>query len=153
VIDEAAQRLRRRPSGWEYEVQRARGRFVLWQHLNQSPGREIVRQDQIGLQHDAVPRQRCLPQRHLAAHVVYLKTLVAAGSLRASGPLKGTRLRSGFLIFMVPDRATVEALVAADPFATKGLIESLTITEWDPLFGAFAAESSGNLAGLSAAEI
>ncbi len=86
--------------------------------------------------------------RHLSAHVAYLKDLVAVGSLRASGRLIGTPLRSGFLIFTVPDRAKVEALVAADPFAVEGLIESLTITEWDPLFGAFAAESSGHLPGL-----
>ena len=45
-------------------------------------------------------------------------------------------------------RADVEALVRADPFAIEGLIESLTIEEWDPLFGAFAAESSGELAGV-----
>jgi uncharacterized protein len=83
--------------------------------------------------------------RHLAAHVAYLKGLVATGRLRASGRLIGTPLRSGFLIFIVPDRATVEALVAADPFAVEGLIETLTIIEWDPLFGAFAAESSGHL--------
>jgi uncharacterized protein YciI len=88
--------------------------------------------------------------RRLAAHVAYLKDLVAVGSLRASGPLIGAPLRSGFLIFTVPDRAKVEALVAADPFAVERLIESLTITEWDPLFGAFAAESSGRLPGLPA---
>jgi uncharacterized protein YciI len=85
---------------------------------------------------------------HLAAHVDYLHQLVAAGSLRASGPLKGTTLRSGFLIFTAPDRAAIAAMVARDPFAIEGLIETLTITEWDPLFGAFAAESSGHLAGL-----
>jgi uncharacterized protein YciI len=88
--------------------------------------------------------------RRLAAHVAYLKDLVAVGSLRASGPLIGAPLRSGFLIFTVPDRAKVEALVAVDPFAVERLIESLTITEWDPLFGAFAAESSGRLPGLPA---
>ncbi|QIB35320.1 YciI family protein [Ancylobacter pratisalsi] len=88
--------------------------------------------------------------RHLASHVAYLKDLVAAGRLRASGPLIGTPHRSGFLIFTVPDRAKVEALVAADPFAASGLIENVTITEWDPLFGAFAAESSGRLPGLPA---
>lgn len=88
--------------------------------------------------------------RHLVAHVAYLQDLIAAGSLRASGPLIGTPLRSGFLIFTAPDLTRVEALVAADPFAVEGLIESLTITEWDPLFGAFAAESSGHLAGLPA---
>ena len=88
--------------------------------------------------------------RHLAAHVAYLETRIADGSLRASGPLKGTPRRSGFLIFTAPDRATVEALVAADPFAIEGLIESLAITEWDPLFGAFASDSSGHLPGLAA---
>ena len=44
-------------------------------------------------------------------------------------------------------RSDVEALVRADPFAREGLIETLTIEEWDPLFGTFAAESSGELAG------
>jgi uncharacterized protein YciI len=72
--------------------------------------------------------------RRLADHVAYLQKLVAAGALRASGRLIGTRLRSGFLIFTVPDRATVEALVAEDPFAVAGLIESLTINQWGPLF-------------------
>ena len=88
--------------------------------------------------------------RHVAAHVVYLKELVAMGSLRASGRLIGTPLRSGFLIFTAPDRATAEALVASAPFAVEGLIETLTITEWYPLFGAFAAESSGHPPGLAA---
>lgn len=87
--------------------------------------------------------------RHLAAHVRYLKELVAAGTLRASGRLIGTALRSGFLIFVVPDRTTVEALVAKDPFAIEGLLESLSIVEWDPLFGAFAAESSGSMPELA----
>jgi uncharacterized protein YciI len=86
--------------------------------------------------------------RHLAAHVAYLEMLVDAGSLRASGRLVGTPLRSGFLIFTVPDRPTAEALVAGDPFAVEGLIETLSIVEWDPLFGVFAAESSGHLPGL-----
>ena len=86
--------------------------------------------------------------RHLADHVRYLRELVAAGVLRASGPLKGTSLRSGFLIFKAEDRAAVEALVASDPFAVEGLIVQLTIVEWDPLFGAFADESSGHLPGL-----
>ena len=90
--------------------------------------------------------------RHLAAHVAYLKQHVADGTLRACGPLKGTPHRSGFLIFTAPDRAAAEALVAADPFAIEGLIDSLTITEWDPLFGAFAAESSGHLPGLTSLE-
>ena len=88
--------------------------------------------------------------RHVGAHVDYLRTLVGSGALKASGPLKGTALRSGFLIFSADSRAEVEALVARDPFATEGLIASLSVTEWDPLFGAFAAQSSGSLPGFGA---
>ena len=80
--------------------------------------------------------------RHVLPHVEYLLELVAAGKLKASGPMKGTPLRSGFLIFQADSRSAVEALVADDPFSKEGLIVSLSIDEWDPLFGAFGAESS-----------
>ena len=80
--------------------------------------------------------------RHVAPHVEYLQTLVADGKLRASGRAIGLELRAGLLIFTVADRAELDRLIAADPFALEGLIEELTVTEWDPLFGAFAGESS-----------
>nr|WP_321984608.1 YciI family protein [uncultured Lichenicoccus sp.] len=86
--------------------------------------------------------------RHLAARVRYLRDLVATGRLLASGPLKRKQLRSGFLIFTAPDRAAMQTLVDREPFAIEGLIETLTVIEWDPLFGAFAAVSSGHLSGL-----
>ncbi len=79
---------------------------------------------------------------HLKAHIDYLEALIDKGTLRASGPLKDTRLRTGFLIILANTKADVEAIVANDPFAIEGLIEELTIVEWDPLFGAFADESS-----------
>jgi hypothetical protein len=44
----------------------------------------------------------------------------------------------------------VEAVVSRDPFAREGLIENLTILEWDPLFGIFSAEFSGEVAALLA---
>ena len=80
--------------------------------------------------------------RHVMPHVEYLRGLVEQGKLRASGPAKGLPLRAGLLLFTVADRAELDALIAADPFAVEGLIEELTVIEWDPLFGAFAAESS-----------
>ena len=80
--------------------------------------------------------------RHVLPHVEYLLNLVAAGKLRASGPMKGTPLRSGFLIFRADSRSEVEGLVAEDPFSKEGLIASLSIEEWDPLFGAFGHDSS-----------
>ena len=79
---------------------------------------------------------------HVMPHVEYLQGLVAQGKLRASGPATGLPLRAGLLIFTVEDRAELDALIAADPFAIENLIEELTVIEWDPLFGAFAGESS-----------
>ena len=79
-------------------------------------------------------------------HVEYLRGLVARGKLRASGPATGLPLRAGLLIFTVEDRAELDALIAADPFAIEGLIEELTVIAWDPLFGAFASESSMGIA-------
>lgn len=80
--------------------------------------------------------------RHVLAHVRYLLELVRAGKLKASGPLKGTPLRSGFLIMKADSRAEVEEMIAGDPFSQEDLITSLSIEEWDPFFGAFSAESS-----------
>ena len=61
---------------------------------------------------------------------------------RASGPVVGGELRAGLLLFTVETRAELDALIAADPFAIEGLIEALTVTEWNPLFGAFAGEAA-----------
>lgn len=85
--------------------------------------------------------------RHLNAHITYLKTLLEDGYLIASGPLKHTELRSGFLIFRANTRARVETLIKEDPFSKEGLIERLEVIEWDPLFGAFADWSSGTVPG------
>ena len=79
---------------------------------------------------------------HVMPHVEYLKGLIKAGKLRASGPVAGRRLRAGLLLFTVENRAELDALIAADPFAIKGLISELTVTEWNPLFGAFAGEAA-----------
>jgi hypothetical protein len=81
--------------------------------------------------------------RHVLAHVRYLKGLIAQGRLLASGPLKGTSLRAGFLIMVADNRQQVEAMVDDDPFTKEGLICALTIEEWDPLFGMLAEKSSG----------
>jgi hypothetical protein len=80
--------------------------------------------------------------QHVVVHVEYLLSLIERGALKASGPLKGTPLRAGFLIMQADSREAVEAIVAEDPFAKEDLIVALTIEEWDPLFGAFGEESS-----------
>jgi uncharacterized protein YciI len=90
--------------------------------------------------------------RPAAAHVDHLRGPVASGTLRASGPLFDGPLRAGFLIVQAATREDVEAIVRDDPFTREGLVVDLTIRRWDPLFGAFAAESSGNLAGVEPIE-
>lgn len=85
---------------------------------------------------------------HVRPQVDYLKDLVDEGVLKASGPLMDGPLRAGFLLFEASDRSTVERIISEDPFSVEDLIVELTIREWDPLFGAFAAASSGRLNGL-----
>ena len=80
--------------------------------------------------------------RHVVPHVNYLKGLIEAGKIRASGPVTGLGKRAGFIIMTVADREEAERLVAEDPFAIEGLIDELTILQWDPMFGAFSGESS-----------
>lgn len=75
-------------------------------------------------------------------HVVYLKELVRQGKLLASGPLKNTPLRAGFLVFNAETLDEVKAMVNADPFAREDLIAQLDIQEWDPLFGELSKFSS-----------
>lgn len=78
---------------------------------------------------------------HVMSHVNYLKGLIEAGKLRASGPMVGGALRGGLLLLTVEDRAELDALIAADPFAVQGLIVELAVVEWNPMFGAFADEA------------
>ncbi len=82
-------------------------------------------------------------RRHRDAHGAYLRALVDNGSLRASGPITDMGVKAGFLILQAQDRDVVRTIIDADPFAIAGIVENLTINEWGPLFGAFAAESSG----------
>ena len=81
-------------------------------------------------------------QVHLRPHVDWLKLRLADGALIASGPFPGEPVKSAMLIMAAPDRAALEAIIATDPFASHGLIDNVTIREWDPIFGAFNTRSS-----------
>ncbi len=83
--------------------------------------------------------------QHVVEHVRYLLRLIDEGKIKASGPLKGTPLRAGCIIMEADSREEIEHLIAGDPFSRENIIEELTITEWDPLFGAFSQESSRKL--------
>ena len=80
--------------------------------------------------------------RHVIPHVNYLRGLIEAGKIRASGPVTGLGKRAGFIIVTVDSREEVERLVAEDPFAIEGLIDELTILDWDPMFGTFAEDAA-----------
>ena len=82
---------------------------------------------------------------HLLAHLEYLSQLIDAGKLLASGPLTDSGQRTGFLILSAASREEAEALVNDDPYAREGLITSLRIEAWNPLFGAFADRADGDL--------
>lgn len=77
-------------------------------------------------------------RQHVKPHVEYLNGLIEPGKLLASGPVVGSPLRAGLLIFAVDDRAELDALIAADPFAIHGLICDLQVTRWNPMFGQLA---------------
>lgn len=80
--------------------------------------------------------------RHVMPHVAWLQDRLADGSLLASGPFGGEVPRSALLIMSAPDRQALDRLIACDPFSTEGLIENMTVREWDPIFGAFNDRSS-----------
>ncbi len=81
-------------------------------------------------------------KQHLMAHIKYLQDLLKDGTLRASGPFPGNPDRKAMLIISAPDRAALDAIIDADPFAIENLIENMTVAEWDPIFGVFNADSS-----------
>ena len=85
--------------------------------------------------------------QHVQAHITYLRKLEQEGRLRASGAIVDAPVKTGCLILTAADRADVERLIAGDPFAIHGIIAQLNISEWDPYFGIFASESSGNIQG------
>jgi uncharacterized protein len=78
---------------------------------------------------------------HVRDHVQYLIDLEKLGKVRASGQLRGTALRSGFIIFCVADRAELQALIDNDPYSIQALIVHLEIEEWVPFIGTYAAET------------
>lgn len=82
---------------------------------------------------------------YVLEHIDYLQALIKQGHLLASGPVKGSALRAGFLIFKADSKLEVQAWIDEDPFARENIISALTIEQWDPLFGLLADESSRQL--------
>ncbi|WP_341730244.1 YciI family protein [Brooklawnia sp.] len=72
-------------------------------------------------------------------HRSYLRTLVEAGTLKASGPYVGVQRDSALLVFSADDADQVRALIAQDPMSLNNVLESFTVTQWNPLLGVFAS--------------
>ena len=85
-------------------------------------------------------------KRHMVPHIAWLQDRLKDGSLLASGPVTDVPVRSALLIVKAADRPSLELLISSDPFAQHGLIENMTVSEWDPIFGLFNDRSS--MAGL-----
>ena len=69
----------------------------------------------------------------------YPRPLAEPGPLKASGPYVGADRDSALLIFSADNVDQVRALVADDPMSVNDVLDSLTITEWNPLLGVFAS--------------
>lgn len=81
-------------------------------------------------------------RRHLPPHIGWLQDRLSDGSLIASGPFKNDEGRAAMLIMSAPDADELARLIEGDPFSVEGLIANMTVREWDPIFGAFNAQSS-----------
>lgn len=75
-------------------------------------------------------------------HVGWLQDRLADGSLIASGPFTGDATRAALLIMSAADQGALMRLIESDPFSMAGLIANMTVREWDPIFGAFNAQST-----------
>lgn len=81
-------------------------------------------------------------RQHVVPHVTWLQDRLKDGALLASGPFNNVSGKAALLIMSAPDRAALDQLISSDPFAIEGLIENMTVHEWDPIFGAFNTRSS-----------
>lgn len=79
--------------------------------------------------------------KHVSEHVTFLKGLINAGKIRVSGPVTGLGKRAGFIIMTVADPNEARRLIKQDPFAKEGLIDELTVLEWNPMFGSLESAS------------
>ncbi|MFI5779809.1 YciI family protein [Nocardia sp. NPDC051570] len=69
-------------------------------------------------------------------HRAWLSDLVAQGVVLTSGPYPDGS--GALIVFGAEDAAAMDTLLATDPFARHGLIETVRCVEWLPVLGAFA---------------
>ncbi|OLR90924.1 YciI family protein [Actinokineospora bangkokensis] len=79
---------------------------------------------------------RDLLQATRPAHRDYLRALVDRGVVVGAGPW-GDDL-GGMFIAAVADRAELDAVLAADPYTTEGVVARQVVREWKPVLGRIA---------------
>ena len=67
-------------------------------------------------------------------HRAYLRGLAEQGILLASGPWAHGE-PGALLVFRTDDETTLDALLAADPFARAGLVARTTVRGWNVVIG------------------
>ena len=81
-------------------------------------------------------------QTWVRPHVDWIHKQVERGAVVASGPSVDTPVRQGLLVMQAPDEPTLREILRTDPFWPNGIISTLSITRWDPFFGALRHLSS-----------
>ena len=62
------------------------------------------------------------------AHREYVAELFARGAIRMSGPFADQL--GALIVYEADDRAAAEALIAADPYTTAGVVREVELREW-----------------------
>jgi uncharacterized protein YciI len=84
---------------------------------------------EVTLADDAELRARLQPQ-----HRAHMTELAADGRVWLAGPWADGG-SGGLMVFDVPDRATLDLLLAADPYARAGMVIARRIKAWQPTLG------------------
>lgn len=71
------------------------------------------------------------------AHRAFLRSMLDAGALLASGPLTDPA-DAALLVVRADDARGVASLLDADPFWVEGLVAGRTVRGWDPVIGPWA---------------
>ena len=81
-------------------------------------------------------------KKHFPTHVFYLYKLFKDGTLVMSGPFISTPYKSVMFILLTDTQEKALKLIKKDPLMTHGLVSKYTITEWNPIFGAFEGKKN-----------
>jgi len=98
---------------------------------------------EVTLADDAEQRARLHPH-----HRAHMTELVANGQVWLAGPwMDGGS--GGLMVFEVPDRATLDLILAADPYARAGMVIARRIHLWQPTLGLLLSHIKDSVAAVT----